>query len=263
MAVLKVANVHFNQTGVIRRIELLSGESVIRFQANAVQLPIGNTNFRPPGGAGLIRYNSETGTFEGHNASSWGAIAGSGGDATLAFGHANLAFAAANASFAHANSGHTHANQAFAHANAAHATANAAFGKANAALVNTSTTLGGTLSLTAYTLLGGTYSDGLSNTQTQTLTDQATVTWDGGSGRIARVVLGGNRVIANVTNLRSGTYILFVRQDGVGGRTVTWANGYKFPANVKPTLTATAGGEDIMTFVSDGTNLYGTYINNV
>ena len=47
----------------------------------AVQVPAGNTAARPTGIAGMFRYNSEDGNFEGFT-DSWGAIAGSGGGAS-------------------------------------------------------------------------------------------------------------------------------------------------------------------------------------
>jgi len=74
MTILKVANVHFTQTGN-NRLEY-TGNGVVRLTANGLQVPVGTTGARPSGEAGIIRYNSSTGTFEGHNASGWGAIGG-------------------------------------------------------------------------------------------------------------------------------------------------------------------------------------------
>jgi len=42
--------------------------------AGSVTLPIGNTAARPSPVAGMLRYNSETSTFEGYSAGAWGAI---------------------------------------------------------------------------------------------------------------------------------------------------------------------------------------------
>ena len=109
----------------------------------------------------------------------------------------------------------------------------------------------------------GTFNDASANLLSQTLTDGATISWDTSLGRVATVTLGGNRAIANATNLKIGTYILVVKQDGSGSRTLTWSGAYKWPAGVAPTLTTNANATDIMTFYSDGTNMYGTYINNV
>ena len=108
-----------------------------------------------------------------------------------------------------------------------------------------------------------TIKDSNANYLSQTLTDGATVNWDASLGRVATLTLGGNRTVAAPTNLKVGTYILHVVQDGTGSRTITWNGVFKWPAAVAPTLTTTASRRDIMTFVSDGTNLYGTYINDV
>ena len=110
----------------------------------------------------------------------------------------------------------------------------------------------------------GNINDGGANTQSQTLTDAATISWNIASGRIATVTLAGNRTFANATNIKVGSsFILFVKQDGTGSRTLTWATGYKWPSGTPPTLTATANATDIIRFVSDGIYLYGTTTNNL
>jgi hypothetical protein len=56
-----------------------------------------------------------------------------------------------------------------------------------------------------------------------------------------------------------GTYILRVKQDGTGGRTFAWNAAYKF-IGTSPTVSSAPNALDIYTFVSDGTNLYNTGI---
>jgi len=148
MATLKVANVHFDIAGT-NRLEYLGGNVITFNSTGSVKVPTGTTAQRPTGTPGLIRFNSQTGTFEGYNTSHWGAIGGEP-DTTLPLG----AFAKANASFTHANLAFNKANSAnilaqsaetrsisgFAFANtvnaysfAGRAHANAAFGVANTA----------------------------------------------------------------------------------------------------------------------------------
>lgn len=91
----------------------------------------------------------------------------------------------------------------------------------------------------------------------QTLTDGATVNWDMDSGSYGTLTLGGSRTMAAPTNLKKGTYVLVVKQDGVGSHTITWNAVFKWPGGTAPTLTTTASATDIITFVCDGTNLYG------
>lgn len=108
MSTLKVANVNFNSTGS-NRIDYINDDNIIRVTSGAVKLPVGVTLDRPAAEEGLIRYNSETGGFEGRNATAWGAIGGSA-DLTPAFLQANTARVHANNAYAKANSGPVIAN---------------------------------------------------------------------------------------------------------------------------------------------------------
>lgn len=94
----------------------------------------------------------------------------------------------------------------------------------------------------------------------QTLTDQANITWDLTNGS-AGVTLGGNRTISNPTNMAAGHfYFLQVIQDSTGGRTLGFGDSYKFPSNIKPTLSTFGGTADVLTFACDGTYLIYTGI---
>jgi hypothetical protein len=97
----------------------------------------------------------------------------------------------------------------------------------------------------------------------QTLTDGATVSWDLSQGSMATITLGGNRTLANPTNLVNGaSYILIIKQDATGSRTLSFGSSYKFPSGTDPTLSTTANAIDIIAFLSDGTNLYGNFQGN-
>lgn len=122
-----------------------------------------------------------------------------------------------------------------------------------------STTLNSNNQFTVY----GSYNTAYANASTQTLTDGATINWNLFIGQVATVTLGGNRTFAAPTNMRVGTYILHVIQDGTGSRTITWNSVFKWPAGVTPTLTTTAAARDVFSFVSDGTNMYGSMLPDV
>lgn len=91
----------------------------------------------------------------------------------------------------------------------------------------------------------------------QVLVDGATINWDMNLGGIATVTLAGNRAVAAPTNLRKGTYVLHVIQDATGTRTLTWNAVFKWPSATPPVLSTGVNKRDILTFISDGTNLYG------
>jgi len=121
----------------------------------------------------------------------------------------------------------------------------------------------GTTSPAATLDVVGTVNTSKANTLSQTLTDGVTVSWDTSLGQIATVTLAGNRTIAAPTNLKVSTYLLHVIQDATGSRTLTWNSIFKWPAGTAPPLTTTANARDIFSFVSDGTNLYGSFLPNV
>jgi len=129
------------------------------------------------------------------------------------------------------------------------------FGVNGRASISTNLFVGGN------TTLNGTTVD-KSNALSQTLTDGATITWDTSLGRVATVTLGAaGRTFAAPTNLKVGTYILRVYQDATGSRTITsWNAVFKWTAAVAPVLSTGANKLDIITFFSDGTNLYGSYL---
>lgn len=92
----------------------------------------------------------------------------------------------------------------------------------------------------------------------QTLVDGANISWDLSTQQVAQVTLGDNRTLDNPTNLQAGaTYILIVRQDATGSRTLAFGTAYKFPGGTAPTLTTTANAIDIITFITDGTDMFG------
>ena len=74
-----------------------------------------------------------------------------------------------------------------------------------------------------------------------TLTDGATITPDFGANQNFTVTLGGNRTLANPTNIVAGqTGSIFVVQDATGGRTLSFGAYFKFPAGTAPTLSSGA-----------------------
>ena len=99
-----------------------------------------------------------------------------------------------------------------------------------------------------------TISGAVLNTQ-DTLTDGSTIAWNVVNSPVAFVTLGGNRTMAapSGTGAAAGQFIsLLVKQDGTGGRTITWNAVYEFPSDTAPTLTATANLGDIFSFRYNG-----------
>lgn len=76
------------------------------------------------------------------------------------------------------------------------------------------------------------------------------------NGTVQIITLTGNATITMPTAVAGKSFILFLKQDGTGSRTVTWST-VKWPGGTAPTITSTASKQDIYSFFSDGTNWYG------
>jgi hypothetical protein len=84
------------------------------------------------------------------------------------------------------------------------------------------------------------------------LTDGATITPDFAVANNFSVTLGGNRTLANPTNLVAGqSGIIKISQDGTGSRTLAFGSYWDFPAGAVPTLTTTASAVDILAYYVD------------
>ena len=102
---------------------------------------------------------------------------------------------------------------------------------------------------TAKTDVAQTYTAAQRGTIT-TLTDGATVTPDFAASNNYTLTLGGNRTIANPTNLTAGqSGSIFLVQDGTGSRTVSWGSYWDFAGGTAPTLTTTANAVDRIDYV--------------
>ena len=83
-----------------------------------------------------------------------------------------------------------------------------------------------------------------------TLTDAATITPDFGANQNFTVTLGGNRTLANPTNIVVGqTGSIFVVQDGTGSRTLSFGAYYDFVGGTAPTLSTTAAAVDRIDYI--------------
>jgi len=56
------------------------------------------------------------------------------------------------------------------------------------------------------------------------------------------------------------SFLMILKQDGTGNRTVTWDATVEWPSDTAPTITATASKADLFAFTSDGTYWYGRVI---
>jgi hypothetical protein len=115
----------------------------------------------------------------------------------------------------------------------------------------------GTSAVTAAT--AGTDYAGIDTAQTFTkgqrgeitaLTDGATITPDLADSNNFSVTLGGNRTLANPSNIvagQSGSF--FITQDGTGSRTLAYGSYFDFAGGTAPTLSTAAAAVDRIDYV--------------
>ena len=85
------------------------------------------------------------------------------------------------------------------------------------------------------------------------------ITVDLANGTVQKLTLTGNATITMPTATSGKSFIMFLKQDGTGSRTVTWST-VKWAGGTAPTITSTASRQDILSFFADGTNWYGAVI---
>lgn len=79
------------------------------------------------------------------------------------------------------------------------------------------------------------------------------------NGTVQIITLTANTTITMPTAAVGKSFILLLRQDATGSRTVTWTT-VNWAAATAPTITSTASKQDIYSFFSDGTSWYGVTV---
>jgi len=116
------------------------------------------------------------------------------------------------------------------------------------------------LTISVNTQITGQITGALNHQQTycdySVATDGATVTFNLLLSDVHAVTLGGNRTLA-LSNAHAGQrFMVTLKQDATGSRTVTWWSGISWPGGTVPTLTTTANKSDVFEFLCTGTNTY-------
>jgi hypothetical protein len=82
------------------------------------------------------------------------------------------------------------------------------------------------------------------------LSDGATITPDLADSNNFSVTLGGNRTLANPSNITAGqSGSIFITQDGTGSRTLAYGSNFDFAGGTAPTLSTTAAAVDRIDYV--------------
>ena len=79
------------------------------------------------------------------------------------------------------------------------------------------------------------------------------------NGTVQQLTLTGNATITMPTATAGKSFVIMLKQDATGSRSVTWST-VTWPGGTAPTITGTASKQDIYSFFADGTNWYGGVI---
>jgi len=117
-------------------------------------------------------------------------------------------------------------------------------------------TVGGTLGVTGNTTLGS-YSETV--VAIGTVTTANTLSLATGTVQTATLTASTACTFTMPTATAGKSFVLLLKQAATTGNGTATFTSVKWPTSGAPTITATAGKMDILTFVSDGTNWYGSY----
>lgn len=212
----------------------------LSLSATSYFLGASGTTAQRPGTAtaGMFRFNTSLAKFEGYNGTSWAPVGGGGGTIS------DTAPAGPSAGDLWWNSSDGQLYIYYTDVDGSQWVVANAFTGGSAYLPLTGGTVTGLVTFSqTISATGNAYM------QLDVLTDGATISPDFSVGNNFSVTLGGNRVLANPTNLTAGqSGIIYVSQDGTGSRTLSYGTSWKFPNGTAPTLTTTASAVDALVY---------------
>ena len=93
-----------------------------------------------------------------------------------------------------------------------------------------------------------------------TVTTSATIAISAGTVITATLTASTACTFTMPTATAGKSFVLLLKQAASTGNGTATFTGVKWPSTGAPTITATAGRMDILTFIADGTNWYGTIV---
>jgi len=93
-----------------------------------------------------------------------------------------------------------------------------------------------------------------------TVSDGATVTFNLQDNNVFEVSLGGNRTLAVSNETEGQCFLIRLKQDSTGSRTVTWFSTIDWQDGTAPTLSTSPYHVDVFGFIVKGTDEYDGFI---
>ena len=93
------------------------------------------------------------------------------------------------------------------------------------------------------------------------LTDGGTIALDWNNSNVQSVTIAGNRTFTFANPKEGGRYLILLKQDATGSRTVTWPT-ITWAGGTAPTLTTTGNKTDIITLIYANSTYYGEISKN-
>lgn len=83
--------------------------------------------------------------------------------------------------------------------------------------------------------------------------------WDVSTRQVATLTMTENTTVT-ASNIVAGTFYTLKVIQGASAYTLAWDGAFKWAGGIAPTLSTGNGDVDVLTFYSDGTNLYGSFL---
>jgi len=111
--------------------------------------------------------------------------------------------------------------------------------------------------------LGANVFTGVQSNAAEALVCAPIINWNASNKNIFTVTLNQDCQLANPSNLiPNATYQIIIKQDSTGLRAMTFGSKFRWPNGETPTLSLDGDAIDILTGISDGTDIFVTLVQN-
>lgn len=224
---------------------------------DSILVPAGTTAQRPTGAAGYIRFNTTTTSFEGYDGAAWGGFGSTGTVSSVAVSGGTTGLTTSGGPIT--TSGTITISGTLAVANGG--TGITSFGTGVATALGQNVSGSGNIVLgTSPTVNNPTVTNYVESVVAiGTVTTTNTIALTNGTVQTATLTASTACTFTMPTATAGKSFVLLLKQAATTGNGTATFTGVKWNAGGAPTITATAGKMDILTFVADGTNWYGSY----